>query len=562
MFDQSAVAVEANHIIDDLIREIHRELPRKPGGIQRDLCERELALLYRFPIHVGVNIFIERLLRACHAREMKLPLSCPEGEYQPHYFKNTDEAVTTHYVDYALNYHILRRIYETIGAIVVRCAGQITEQPRPQDILLNKPHRFADRAKKTIKRSFEYYVKICKPAVVGEYSNWMRDLLPVTEMLSFDLPVRHYPDENLTRTAIRNCCRTVFLRGIDRMLPGMPDDDKKRLSVLFSDFIDHIIPQSIVESLEERFSYFEGLIKNWEVKQVHSFVGYYYNENFKIFALLARRKGALLIGHAHGASNPVSTYKQCSNELAFLDVYFTWGKKDCNWLKGRLQSDGPKIISLGSAYLSGIRKWDKRRMDPGKILLLYASGPWVEFMGGLQEITPERNYRHRLNVLALLKGLRQSYPGLKILYKPFPGTFTNDPIKSFFADAFRDGSLELVHEKPLALYGSADVVLWDTVSTGFCESISSGVPTLVFQPQEEYEQSVPLGRELDRELMACGMLFHDTESGFNSFSRVIQGEINFLGSCAEAVRKFQEATAYPVGKDKLRWMFNAVLTSR
>jgi hypothetical protein len=325
--------------------------------------------------------------------------------------------------------------------------------------------------------------------------------------------------------------------------------------------MDHIIPQSVVESLEERFSYCKELIKNWEVKQAHSFVGYYYNENFKIFALLARRKGALLIGHQHGASNPVSSYKQCSNELAFLDFYFTWGIHDSAWMTDHLNSDHLKMINLGSTYLSTVPKWKRRKINSSGMTMLYPSGPLMDFMCDLQEITPERNYRHRLNVLALLRKLWKAYPGLKILYKPFPGTFTNDPIKSVFADAFRNGSLELVYEKPLLFYQRVDVVLWDTVSTGFCESISSGVPTLVFQPREEYDQSVPLGRELDQELMACGMLFHDVDSGIRSFSSTRFDLDAFLESGKDAVRKFQEATAYPVSKSESRQIFKSALPS-
>ena len=41
----------------------------------------------------------------------------------------------------------------------------------------------------------------------------------------------------------------------------------------------------------------------------------------------------------------------------------------------------------------------------------------------------EINLEHRLKVLNLIDELLKIYPGLNVLYKPFPGTFNNDPIK-------------------------------------------------------------------------------------------------------------------------------------
>jgi hypothetical protein len=314
-----------------------------------------------------------------------------------------------------------------------------------------------------------------------------------------------------------------------------------------------------VEELAERFSYYETLIKNWNLRQVHSFIGYYYSENYKVFAILARRRGAILIGHAHGASNPASSYKQCRNELAFVDFYFTWGIKDSTWMSRYLDHDRLNLINLGSTYLSTIRPWEKRKIDSSNMILLFPSGPMVDFMGDLQEITPERNYAHRIQTLRFLKELRKKYPGLRILYKPFPGTFTDDPIKTLCADEFREGILKLVQEKPSALYHTVDMVLWDTISTGFFESVSSGVPTLVYQSREEYEQSAPLGRELDDKLSACGMLFHDVESGHCFFDRIIRDLDGFILSRRDAVRKFQEAAGYPINKKEFLATFSTIL---
>ena len=53
LFDRPSVIRLTNQLIDELVQEIHG----RRFGIHLGLDARELALLYRFPLHVGVNIF-------------------------------------------------------------------------------------------------------------------------------------------------------------------------------------------------------------------------------------------------------------------------------------------------------------------------------------------------------------------------------------------------------------------------------------------------------------------------------------------------------------------------
>ncbi len=331
-FDRMSIIRHANDIIDDLILDIHH----RNLDIHKNLDAKEFALLYRFPIHVGVNIFIERLLPVACAKEMGWQRSYPEVSYQPRYFKDTNEAVPAHYVDFAINHNLLHQIYKILGGPMRpdQESGLGIEQPRLQDDLLYKPFSILEQTKKTLKTLIEFYVKLSKPKVVGEYSNWMREIFSFRQMLSFSNPVCNYPLDNKTRSDLRDCYQTVFPRHVDGILNRLDTGQNQKLSNLFAEFIDHIIPQAIVEELTERFSYYEMLTKKWNLRQVHSFIGYYYSENYKIFAILARRKGALLIGHAHGASNPRPVYRHICNELAFVDYYFTWGNQDGLWMTG------------------------------------------------------------------------------------------------------------------------------------------------------------------------------------------------------------------------------------
>ncbi len=555
-FDRPSVIRTANNLIDELILKIHQE----QFPIHSGLDAEELALLYRFPIHVGVNIFIERLLRVAYSRAMGWNQTYPEVFCQPRYFKDTDEAIMTHYADFALNNNLLHLIFKALGGPVGQKNTTAIEQPRPQDSLLNKPFNIFDRAKNVIKALFDLYVKVSKPDVVGEYSNWMREILPSCRMLRFNFPTHDYLVDEATRAGIRACCRTVFIHHLDSILDSLEEEQKIKLSDIFADLIDHILPQTIVEGLAERLCYYEKLIKGWKIRQVHSFIGYFYKENFKIFAILARRKGALLIGHQHGASNPKVCYRNIYNELSFVDYYFTWGKNDNEWMKGDKRLEKLKIIGLGSTYLTTIPKWRKKHIDRNKITIFYPSGPLVDFMTDLEETaTREKTYCHRLEFLALLKELMRRYPNMKLLYKPFPGTFTEDPIKKIFSEEIAKGSVQVIDISPVRLYSAVDVVLWDFISTGFAESIQSEVPTLVFQSIYEYETAAPLGKELNQELMKCGMIFHDAASGLKSFHSIVDNLPDFIESRRPAVKRFQDAVAYPVQKKDFLRRSRAVL---
>ena len=93
-------------------------------------------------------------------------------------------------------------------------------------------------------------------------------------------------------------------------LPPAPHLKKQQLSNLFSVWIDHIIPISLLEGLTYRFNFYRKILKGWNIKYVHSPIGYCYNDNFKCFAILAKRKNAKLVGHDHGVNNFFNTPTQ------------------------------------------------------------------------------------------------------------------------------------------------------------------------------------------------------------------------------------------------------------
>jgi len=168
----------------------------------------------------------------------------------------------------------------------------------------------------------------------------------------------------------------------------------------------------------------------------------------------------------------------------------------------------------------------------------------------LEEPTPEQKRRHRLKVIDLLKNIWTVHPEMKLLYKPFPGSYRNDPIKIDLAEEIRSGKVNVINGRPVDLYGRVDVVLWDSISTGFAESIQTGVPTLVFHSREEYEQAHPVGKKIDEGISRGGVLFYDVETGLKSFNMAIADYERFIADNSEALRNFMAGIAWPVKRDE------------
>ena len=118
-----------------------------------------------------------------------------------------------------------------------------------------------------------------------------------------ELPRKYLSVDSKARGKIKECCNNVFLNNTAYFDDKINNSKKQQLSNLFAVWIDHIIPLSLIEGLPGRFNYYAKMLTKWDIKQVHSCIGWDKNDNFKCFSILAKRKNAKLIGHEHGANH-------------------------------------------------------------------------------------------------------------------------------------------------------------------------------------------------------------------------------------------------------------------
>ena len=332
--------------------------------------------------------------------------------------------------------------------------------------------------------------------------------------------VNNYTIDTKTREKLKNIFEDIFVLSIPDIVGKLPNHQIKLLSKAFSRYLDQILPFNILEGLQERFYYYQNILSDWSVKEVHAFTGFIYNDNFKIFSVIAKRKGAKLVGHAHGANNYFLGYRS-ESMLRFMDYFTTYGIVQIDSFLEAPGARRVKFIPTGSTAFQAVPKWQKSSIKKENFILFYPSGPLMDFATDLQAISTEKNLGHRSKILLFLDHILQRYSGLVIYYKPFPGTFTNDPIKIKLSKWFEQGRIKLTGKIPQKLFPKVDIVFWDSISTGFAESIVSGVPVIVFNSENEYNQVSSRGRVVNDALIDSGVQCFDIDVAEKSIMRIL-----------------------------------------
>ena len=176
-FDQNNVACKADKIVDEIIIKIYQS--KFAIHSNHNLSIFEVALLHRWPIYIGVNKFIERLLRITAMYRNRDAYDFPLTKPVDNYFKNTVQSVQSYYYDFSINYKILNDLSEIISGPRNGKNTDNIDLPRPQESLVQKMN--AGIGLKNILRHIfisveKIYVRIFKPKIIGESSGWFRKL--------------------------------------------------------------------------------------------------------------------------------------------------------------------------------------------------------------------------------------------------------------------------------------------------------------------------------------------------------------------------------------------------
>ena len=113
------------------------------------------------------------------------------------------------------------------------------------------------------------------------------------------------------------------------------------------------------------------------------------------------------------------------------DYYINWSS---NYSKNDTYNSiennfNTKVLNLGSVYLNELEKL-KRVNNNKNFLILYLGSPFRKYRITEFEDTFENLFNKRSLISSLLYDLIKFNKSVKIIYKPFPYTYKNDPVTS------------------------------------------------------------------------------------------------------------------------------------
>ena len=368
-FDRKKIVDHSHTIINEIIQLIHDQ--KLYIHTQHKLTVDELALLYRWPIYVAVNIFIERFIRSVFLKKTDVY----ELNFVPRYYPSVNDSISVYYHDIKFNQKLMNDIsivisnqYDDLDNVNIEDETTNNIYPSNDDIIIQQFYlRGISLLKRTTKRLICF---LQKKRVQTIYFNdkQYKNIFSYINRFS-EIPYNNYEIDFAIRGKIKECCKTAFEKNMFDYTVTLDEKKKNHLLDLFASVVDHILPFSIIESLVERLNHYQKELKGWDVRKIHSASGFYYSDNLKVFALLAKRKNALLISQDDGVSNFVNYFPNNNivpnqykglNQVMFMDYYCVWGKgKVIDGWNGVEENYNTKIINTGSVYLSSLKKWKK-----------------------------------------------------------------------------------------------------------------------------------------------------------------------------------------------------------
>jgi len=527
------------------------------------LTIKELNMLFRWPLFVSIEIFVERLMQLTNDSDLKLENNTLAKNYT--YYNNLIDATKALYYDDSLNDKLISDISNILTNKKKELNDTVINKEGKGNSLLKKNYTLLglkNLMKRKLVRFYDYFYEYKDVDILYDDSKHLNLIFDKKYKIK-EYKFKFYKIDNQSRSKIKGCFNKEFLKFLDFLFfksLNLNNTKKKEISNLFSIWIDSSIPQSIFEGLQERMNFYDiKYMNNSKLKSIHTTFGFNTMENWKVLAVLAKRKNIKLIGHEHGINNFVNhfpeddmpKFSKGNHMFHGVDYFLQWGIDDQNDLFERAEGIfKTKIHNLGSVYLHSLGKKEKNDNDFKKeINLLFVNSPLNKYMTNLSEILPEVNLRHKENVCIFLKEIINKYKNVNIFYKDFPNNYKSIA-NIILNEEIKKNRIIITNENPTKLMKEVDLVIFDMISTGVAESFSMDVPTFIYSHDYFYTQATKNGRKINDELEKNRILFYDKISGMQSLNNFILNKEEFINSTKEIIKKFQKKISYSVSKEQ------------
>jgi len=517
----------------------------------------DIGLIYRWPLYLITNIFLERLVRAKYSNKSNFEYTSKVYNFE--YKLDTTNVFLNFYNNNHLNKNLLHALYIILNSNNVNeseIEKYLTFDRKIQKIELIQKFKNKIKNIRNIFISKKYNDKY----FFDDYAQ-LRYFLPKKNIL-IEIPYEENTINNEARKCISETVKQIFFNLIDKLSFNLNENQKNLLSTLFSNLVNYSLPISLIESLDKRIIFYKNILDKNNFKNIHSSVGFYYNDNLKIISSLAKKKNPKinLIWHEHGSNNFINYFSKNSQipdfnkgitPIYYLDYFLYWGKdKLSNKFDNFEEILNTKIINIGNVYLQSLKESWRRERNNQDPVLLYSSSPAREYMSNLEEILPEDNIIHQKNIFDFLLTLSVKFKRLKIIYKPFNNANNLELHKYIIDKKFSANNFIISKDKAVNTMKDVDIVLFDTISSGFSESINIGVPTLVFNNTFDYNNASKDGKKINDLLEKNNIIFYNTEKGLDSIELVLDNPKYFLEKSFDIIKLIKDLMAYPIKKEE------------
>jgi len=295
------------------------------------------------------------------------------------------------------------------------------------------------------------------------------------------------PNQNM-----RNCFKNISL-----------NNDK--FQKIIANYLAYDIPYVFLESYKmikkESFNYPS------KPKAIVSWVSWYFDEKFKIWAAIASEAGSSLYGVQHGGTHGIDKYMQSmDHEIAITDKYYSWG-----WNYPEFHE---RIVPMPASKIIGRNKFKKNKNNNR---ILFAGNAFPRYLYRLQYPTNNHMKKYCDYVIKFIKSVNLAYQKF-INYRAFIQDYGLDIVKRI-QNTYPDLVMEdwdIPFQESLM---NCKLFVCDHLGTVHAEALSLNVPTILFWDTESIINRTEVNGYFSN-LNATGILHYSPESAANKVSEV------------------------------------------
>jgi putative transferase (TIGR04331 family) len=277
----------------------------------------------------------------------------------------------------------------------------------------------------------------------------------------------------------------------------------------FENLLLQLLPYDIPYSLLESYKMIKKESLNYPSmpRAIMSWVSWYFDEKFKLWAAAAAESGCSLYGAQHGGNYGIDQYMQAlDHEVAITDKFYSWGWNDSE-LKER-------VVPMTVSKTIGKKKFEKNNKNTKILLAGAASSRYLYRLEYASKISLEKYYEDQIRFFKSVDINYKKFIRYRAFIKDF-GLYISKRIQNACPDMVME-DWNVPFQKSLM---NCKLFVCDHLSTVHAEAFSLNIPIILFWDPALYNHRTEARRYIEN-LHAVGILHYSPESAASKVCEV------------------------------------------